>query len=196
MEYNRQEMIKLFHEIINGKEIAVEEIPCIDLYMDQVTTFFEDKLSNSKRNSEDKILTKTMINNYTKGKILMPAKKKKYTVEHMIFLILIYNLKQVLSINDINTIFNPIFNEKADWIKDDIHIDELYKSFIKIKSKENEDEENDFSGMIDTIEEEFINFEGNNKDIMQLLVTVLVLTNRANSYKRMVEKIIDNYLKD
>lgn len=196
MEYNKQDINKLFNEIINGKEISLEEIPCIDLYMDQVTTFFEDKLSDSKRNSEDKILTKTMINNYTKGKILMPAKKKKYTVEHMILLILIYNLKQVLSINDINVLLNPIFNEKVEFINEDIHIDELYKSFLKIKNKENEGLENDFNYMMENIEDELKNFEEEKKDIIKLITTVLILTNRANTYKRMAEKVIDNYLKD
>ena len=88
--------------------------------MDQVTTFFNDKLGSLKRNEEDKILTKTMINNYTKGKVLMPAKNKKYTNEHMILLTLIYNLKQTISINDINTIFDPIIDVKAPKAYDSI----------------------------------------------------------------------------
>lgn len=196
MEYNKENIDKLFHEIVQSKEIAIEEIPCIDLYMDQVTTFFEDKLSNSKRNPEDKILTKTMINNYTKGKILMPAKKKKYTTEHMILLILIYNLKQGLSINDINTLFNSIFDEKAEEIKRDVHIDEVYKSFLCIKTKENEELENNFNAMIETIEEELMNLQGEEKDLIQVFITVLVLIDRANSYRRMAEKVIDNFVKD
>jgi len=182
MEYNRGNIDKLFHEI--------------DLYMDQVTTFFEDKLSNSKRNPEDKILTKTMINNYTKGKILMPAKKKKYTTEHMILLILIYNLKQGLSINDINTLFNSIFDEKTEEIKKNVHIDEVYKSFLRIKTKGNEELENNFNTMIETIEEELINLQGEEKDLIQVFITVLVLIDRANSYRRTAEKVIDNFVKD
>ncbi|KAJ49872.1 hypothetical protein BD780_001407 [Clostridium tetanomorphum] len=196
MKYNKEEVKKIFKELINKKDIEIEEIPCIDLYMDQVTTFFEDKLCNLKRNEEDKILTKTMINNYTKGKILMPAKKKKYTLEHMIFLILIYNLKQGLSINDINTFFNPIFNDKVDEIKEDISIEKLYRVFLKIKNKESEDLENNFNFMMDTIEGEFVNFEGEERDLMELLTTVLVLINRSNSYKRMAEKVIDNFFKE
>ena len=196
MEYNRGNIDKLFHEIVQAKEIAIEEIPCIDLYMDQVTTFFEDKLSNSKRNPEDKILTKTMINNYTKGKILMPAKKKKYTTEHMILLILIYNLKQGLSINDINTLFNSIFDEKTEEIKKNVHIDEVYKSFLRIKTKGNEELENNFNTMIETIEEELINLQGEEKDLIQVFITVLVLIDRANSYRRTAEKVIDNFVKD
>lgn len=58
--------------------IRLDEIPEIDLYMDQVIQLFESKLSNQKRNEDEKILTKTMINNYAKGKLLLPIKNKKY----------------------------------------------------------------------------------------------------------------------
>ena len=46
--------------------IHLEDVPNIDLYMDQVTTFMDTHLASSKRYTEDKILTKTMINNYAK----------------------------------------------------------------------------------------------------------------------------------
>ena len=62
--------------------IKSADIPNIDLYMDQVTTFMESKLKNTSRNPEaDKILTKTMINNYAKNDLLPPPVKKKYSKE-------------------------------------------------------------------------------------------------------------------
>ena len=69
--------------------IKPEEIPNIDLYMDQVTTFMDDHFTATKRYSDDKILTKTMINNYTKNNLLPPSVKKKYSKEHVLLLILI-----------------------------------------------------------------------------------------------------------
>ena len=57
--------------------IKPEEIPGIDLYMDQVTTFMEEHLRSSKRHSEDKILTKTMINNYAKNEPASTSGKEK-----------------------------------------------------------------------------------------------------------------------
>ena len=64
--------------------IKTEEIPNIDLYMDQVTTFMEEHLAASKRHPEDKILTKTMINNYAKNRLLPPPTKKKNSKEHLL----------------------------------------------------------------------------------------------------------------
>ena len=66
--------------------IKPDEIPNIDLYMDQVTTFMDEHLSSTKRYDEDKILTKTMINNYSKNNLLPPSVKKKYSKEREIFL--------------------------------------------------------------------------------------------------------------
>lgn len=56
------------------------QIPMIPLYIDQLTTFMEDYLHPYKRNMDDKIMTKTMINNYTKGKVLPPPEKKSTAV--------------------------------------------------------------------------------------------------------------------
>ena len=84
------------------------DIPNIDLYMDQVTTLMETQLSHTKRHGDDKILTKTMINNYAKNNLLPPPVKKKYSKEHVIVLIFIYYIKNNLYINYINTLFSPL----------------------------------------------------------------------------------------
>ena len=74
--------------------IDPSEIPDISLYMDQVTTYMDEHLKQSRRRDEDKILTKTMINNYAKNKLLPPPEKKKYAKDHIMLLILIYLLFQ------------------------------------------------------------------------------------------------------
>ena len=91
--------------------IKPEEIPGIDLYMDQVTTFMENNLSSSKRHPEDKVLTKTMINNYAKNHLLPPPVKKKYSREHILMLTFIYYFKNIMSINDIQVLLGPIAEE-------------------------------------------------------------------------------------
>lgn len=88
--------------------IKPEEIPNIDLYMDQVTTFMDEHLAGTKRRDEDKILTKTMINNYSKNNLLPPSVKKKYSKEHVLLLIFIYYFKSILSIKDIETVLAPL----------------------------------------------------------------------------------------
>ena len=120
MEFEKQleEWMKLDY-------VLPEDLPNIELYMDQVTTFLEEQLKNTKRFEEDKIFTKTMINNYTKNHLLPPSNKKKYSRNHMILLIYIYYLKNFLSISDINNHNSSIkksiteaFNKAANTFSD------------------------------------------------------------------------------
>ena len=106
-KYDR-DMIDLLRSIQNIDYIEPDEIPNIDLYMDQITTFMDDHLKSSERFEDDKILTKTMINNYSKNNLLPPSEKKKYSPEHMVLLLFIYYFKNFLSINDIQSILAPI----------------------------------------------------------------------------------------
>ena len=91
------------------------DIPGIDLYMDQVTTFLQENLRGLSRDPDgDKFLTKTMINNYVKNKVLFPPVKKKYNRDHIMLLIVIYYMKSFLSIGDIRSILGPIMDRYAE----------------------------------------------------------------------------------
>jgi len=194
MNYNKETLNKLVDEIIGSKDISIMEIPCVDLYMDQVTTFFNEKLGSLKRNEEDKILTKTMINNYTKGKVLMPAKNKKYTNEHIILLTLIYNLKQTISISDINTIFDPIIDIKAPK-SITIPLEDLYNNFLDIKEVQNKVFARDINKDNEFIKDKIKEMGKEDGELIELILMVLLLINKANMQKRMAEKLIDNFLR-
>src|SRR3954470_4607140 len=109
--------------------LTLEEIPKIDLYMDQVIQLFESKFNGTKRNEDEKILTKTMINNYAKGKLIFPIQNKKYSKEHLILISLIYQLKGALSINDIRVTLAGI-NQKI--IKEEMGLDSFYTSYLNL----------------------------------------------------------------
>ena len=61
----------MIKEWLRQDYITPEDVPSIELYMDQVTTFMDKQLENTKRFDSDKTLTKTMINNYTKNNLLI-----------------------------------------------------------------------------------------------------------------------------
>ena len=112
----RSDVEYIVNKILSGFTVTrADEIPAIDLYMDQVLTFMGERLRRTARKSDaDKLLTKTMINNYVKNKVLIPPVKKKYSREHMMLLIMIYYMKSFLSIGDIRTIITPIMERYAD----------------------------------------------------------------------------------
>ena len=112
--------------------IKIEDIPGIELYMDQVIKFMDDHFASLKRYEGDKMLTKTMINNYTKNKLLPSPEKKKYGKDHMLLLIFIYYFKNVLSIKDINSILTPLTeNFFADSDKD-FSLSDIYDEVFEV----------------------------------------------------------------
>jgi hypothetical protein len=195
VKLNKENLSKLIDEMSLLEDIKLSDIPDIDLYMDQLTTFYNDRLGHFKRGEEDKILTKTMINNYTKSGVLMPPKNKKYSKRHMILLILIYYLKQVLSIDDIHAIITPILNNLNNEDDDIIPLEEIYSTILDIKHKEFENYYEVFDDRFKQIQEKTRNLSGQNKDLAELFLTVLVLVAQADAHKRLAEKIIDNYFK-
>lgn len=193
MDYNRDDILKLLEELNLNECIEPKEIPSIDLYMDQVITLFENNLSHSKRYDEDKLLTKTMINNYTKDKLLIPAKKKKYSKNHIILMILIYNLKQNLSILDIKSLFNDMVANLQQEDGEKINLEEIYKKFLHIKNLQTIEAEEQINGLISKIEDQLS--DKDDEGYEKLLITVLCLINSANIQKRLAEKIIDKYFR-
>ena len=130
-----ESIVKILNDLKKIDYIKPEEIPNIDLYMDQVTTFMDEHLKFSKRYPEDKLLTKTMINNYTKNDLLPSPHKKKYSKEHMLLLIFIYYLKSFLSINDIQSILKPITEEYFD-NDGSFTMEDLYREIFNIEQGE------------------------------------------------------------
>jgi hypothetical protein len=194
MDFNESSFASIMEEISQGGDISISDIPDIELYMDQVTTFIDNKLGYHKRTLKDKILTKTMINNYTKSKILLPSKNKRYNRQHMIQLILIYYLKQILSINDINILFGPLFKNMASSKDGMDYLSSLYNGFLQVKDNSTEDIEKVLSQKIKLIEDKAQGFPEESKETSRILLTVLMLVATASIQKRIAEKIIDDYL--
>ena len=116
--------------------LQAAESPEIDLYMDQVTTLMESRLAQASRHgSEDKILTKTMINNYAKNDLLPAPNKKKYSKEHILVLIFIYYYKGILSIGDIQKLRSPI-NENFFANEKGMKVEDIYEEVFSMEKEQ------------------------------------------------------------
>jgi hypothetical protein len=193
---SKDDILNLVDELSLLDDLKPSDIPDMNLYMEQVTTLIEDKLGHLKRSDDDKLLTKTMINNYTKSGILMPPKNKKYSKQHVILLIMIYYLKQILSINDIHTLLTPILNSMDTTDDDIIPITDIYSTFLELKSDEFESYYSDFNEKFRVIEKKVNEISSENKDTAGLFLTVIMLVAQADAQKRLAEKIIDKYFND
>lgn len=187
------EMVARFAaEIRSSGIIEIEDIPNIDLYMDQVTTFMDKCLAAYKRYDDDKVLTKTMINNYTKAKIFPAPVKKKYSRTHLMLLIMIYHLKSILSIKDIGVLFQSALSE-PNKAKQERMIETIYAGFVSLQKEAKEN-------LVDSADGKPIeSFYGKNiilqykDDEMKRIMITLALVIRANAEKQLAEKALDLY---
>lgn len=168
--------------------LTIDEIPNIDLYMDQVIQLFENKFADSKRNDEEKVLTKTMINNYAKGKLIFPIKNKKYSKEHLILMSLIYQLKGALSINDIQVTLDGI-NKRI--IKEDIEIESFYNSYLALSQKNVADFNVDINERVKDVNEEVSKMEDRNAPYLEQVLMISSLVHMSNLYRKVAEKLVD-----
>ncbi|HIT71959.1 MAG TPA: DUF1836 domain-containing protein [Candidatus Scatovivens faecipullorum] len=90
-----------YFKIVKHKLPYWDELPEIDLYMDQVIALMDKYLSFHKTDDNTTIVTHSMINNYVKLGMMPAPIKKKYSREHIAYLIIICSLKQALPISDI-----------------------------------------------------------------------------------------------
>lgn len=192
MTLDMENLINSIRESIRRIDyIDVDDIPNIDLYMDQVTTFMDNRLRPSTRNKEeDKILTKTMINNYAKSEVLPPPVKKKYNKDHMVALLFIYYFKNVLSINDIQSVLKPL-NENYFGKEDSINIQDIYEEIIKYEELQKEAVISDIEDKYNTASNMFKTGDAEEEENLQLFSFITLLTADVYIKKLLIEKLID-----
>ncbi len=175
--------------------IKPSDIPGIDLYMDQVTTFMDAHLAASKRHPEDKILTKTMINNYAKNNLLPPPLKKKYSKEHLLVLIFIYYFKGILSFNDIQALLNPV-TEHYFQSKGQLDMEALYNEVFSLEKLQVEKIQKDIAAKYNTSLTTFSDAPPEEKDSLQFFSFICLLSFDVYIKKQLIEKLIDGLSDD
>ncbi|MBQ4523000.1 MAG: DUF1836 domain-containing protein [Lachnospiraceae bacterium] len=181
MSINIEELLK---EWIKLDYILPEDVPEIELYMDQVTTFMEQKLKNNNRYEDDKTLTKTMINNYTKNHLLPPPVKKKYSKNHIYLLIYIYYLKNFLSINDISILLAPLMEHFSE----DDALEHIYQTIFNLEREHTKVLK---TSIEETYQKSLNTFSGENKEYLEQLSFISLLSYDIYLKKQIVEKLID-----
>lgn len=170
--------------------IKPDEIPGIDLYMDQVTTFMENHLSSSKRHPEDKVLTKTMINNYAKNHLLPPPVKKKYSREHILMLTFIYYFKNIMSINDIQVLLGPIAEEFFPG-NGSLKLQEVYQEIMDLELEQIEPLIKDVTKKFNKARSSFSNADEKEQDFLQKFAFICMLSFDVYVKKQVIENLID-----
>ena len=171
--------------------IDQNEIPNIDLYMDQVTTFMDNHLNVRKRNDEDKVLTKTMINNYAKNDLLPSPEKKRYSKEHVLLLTLIYYYKNVMPINDIKKLMAPI-TETYFQGKGGKDLTYIYEELLNMEQPIINSAMSDMKEKLNAAMETFSDAQKKDADYLHTFAFVSLLSFDVYFKKQVIEAIIDS----
>lgn len=198
MERSSEEsIIDILKKLNEIDYIDPDEIPNIDQYMDQVTTFMDEHLAACRRTDDDKILTKTMINNYTKNDFLPPPVKKKYSKEHMYLLIFLYYFKNVLSINDIQKIFKPLTEMFYSNKSEHVSMEEIYRAIFRMERIQTDNLTKDILRRYKASQNLFPEVTDEAEaDFLSRFAVICLLSFDAYMKKQIVERLIDETLSE
>ena len=170
--------------------IKPEDLPNIHLYMDQVTTFMDAQLESTKRHPADKILTKTMINNYAKNRLLPAPEKKKYSKEHMLLLIYIYYYKGILSIGDIQSLLEPL-TERYFHTKEPLNMQAIYEEVFSLEKSQVEKMKADVIESYRIASGTFADAPEEEQQFLHIFSFICLLSFDVYVKKQVIEKLID-----
>lgn len=182
---------KILEDMRTIHYIMPDDIPSIELYMDQVTTFMDKQLASMKRNEEDRVLTKTMINNYAKNDLLPPPIKKKYSKNHILLMVFIYHFKGFLSISDIQSLLTPLTQEHFEETAS-LPLTDIYEQIVHLEKEQ-------LAFLLKDIEDKYqiakncFNDEPD-ESFLQCFSMICMLSYDVYMKKQMIERMIDNLL--
>ncbi|MDO4501448.1 MAG: DUF1836 domain-containing protein [Erysipelotrichaceae bacterium] len=112
-----------------------EELPDFPLFAEQVINYIETNLKDYFFNDE-KIITKSMINNYVKNGFIEAPVKKKYNKDQLVVLIIISILKKTFTLDEIVLIVNQVLNITDITVSYNYYCDDLQNCLTSIFNKE------------------------------------------------------------
>lgn len=194
IKFTLTDIKEIAKEVSQNSVIPYDDLPRYDLFLSQVTDYLNDKFSGEK-------YTNNIIQNYIKNEVISKpedGRKRGYTKNHLIQLLLLSFMRPVLTTDEIKKVFKLAFNEINDGEDDIISWELAYKTFSDIQ-KENYDKYSTKEYFNDKkfkkIEEE-AKLKGHDREKIMVFLTVMNLIAEASVIKNIAKKVIDEYLSE
>ena len=188
---NKETLENLVEKESQKSSIMSKDIPDLDLYMDQIMTLFEIHLANHKKNEDDKLLTKTMINNYAKNDLLPPPLKKKYSKEHLLVLVFIYYFKSILSITDIQALLKPITDTYFS-SSENLSLEDIYNEVFRLEKSQVDILKEDITNRYRLSRETFQDAPEKDQEFLKTFSFICLLSFDVYVKKQLIESLIDD----
>ncbi|HHU18258.1 MAG TPA: DUF1836 domain-containing protein [Clostridiales bacterium] len=174
--------------------INIDLLPDMEIYMDQVETFMNRKLSIYKKDEKDKVITKTMIGNYVKHKMLPRPINKKYSKDHLIILSLIFYLKRTFQMEEIEKILDPLITNYNSEFDDKIDLTNLYEGIVKVQEEELLPLGQNVTSIIEKCKYSLKETGLSDDDMLELFMLIMILSMKADAHKFLAHKLLQEYI--
>ncbi len=182
MYIEKDKLITSFNEweeqLTNHSLPSWDNLPDIELYMDQIISIIEKYLKiYIKVTNSDKLITRSMINNYVKLEIIPSPNKKKYSRVHLAYLLIICTLKQTLNMATIQKIMPVDMSEEEVMNTYNSFVINQHKAYLYVVENTK------------AVSAPILSYEGENKERVNDLIMQVAAS--ANIFKILTDKISD-----
>ncbi len=174
--------------------IDADSFPDMEIYMDQVETFMNRELEIYKQNDKDKVITKTMIGNYVKHNMLPRPVNKKYSKDHLILLTLIFYLKGIFQMEEIENILKPLIENYNSEFDDKIDLNALYEGILSVQAEELQSLTDSIGSMVESSKRQMREKELLDDDMLEMFMVIVNLSMKANAQKFLAHKLLQEYI--
>ena len=188
--------IELINQILNEldelKILDATKLPDMSLYMDQVTTLMNERLSAEGFGSEsERVITKTMINNYVKNDLLPEPEKKRYNKEHLIILTLIYYLKSFLTMDEIKNLLTPLNAKYFENKREGFDLERIYSEILKVEENVHDRVKSDVKEKYETARYAFRSGNAEDAEFLRDFAFICELSYDVYIKKQIIKRFLD-----
>lgn len=170
-----------------------DKMPDMDLYIDQVETFFSSQTKDIDSDTVKRFLTKTMINSYAKHDMIPRPDGKKYTADHMMMIAMVGYLKGVFKMEEIKYLMKPLVDNYNSDFDESIDPEVVYRTACETNADFAERMAEDVDNNIALIKKLFQNNELDDDERLEVFTLILSLAMRADMEKYIAERLIEKY---
>lgn len=188
-EYIKSQLKKLQNSAI----IPEDKIPGLDLYIDQAEMFFKKQFENLDLSGDKGVITKAMINNYTKNDLIPRPEGKKYTKSHIVMLAMIIYLKGIFKIEEIELLMKPLVENHRSDFEDHIDPTLLYNTACSINEDAVAALSRQVDSDIDEIKKKLEETDIADDQRMEIFILILSLAMKADAAKYTAARLLETY---
>lgn len=188
-----EEYIKVLTEEYTARGIVDgSRFPNIDLYIDQLVTCLNDELSLYGDEQRPPI-TKSMVSNYAKRKMIPRPKGRQYTKDHLIFMTIVFYLKSCFSMEEIQRLMHPLLeNYESPW-DEPIDLLSIYNRIVDDVQAIEADLPDRLEAHIRDVKHFLSDREAGDDDTSELMMLITTLILRSNAERFIAGKLLDEY---